>query len=196
MNDLTFIYPTDTVWGIGGSIESELSAKTIQQVKKTLGNKPISVMFKSIDQLREYLELPPTITDEWLETFFSMESTLAVPLSFLKKRIGKWITADSDLIAVRQLPYPSIKSLIDRVGCPITTTSFNLTGSPPLTDISDVKRLVKSLDLNIDLVIDETAYLSGNSSSIVILTSSGEFSFLREGRLVNDVRRHCSILTA
>lgn len=195
MIDKCFVYPTDTVWGIGGSIESEASATTIQKVKGTSGHKPVSVMFKNIGQMREYLDFPSFVHDSWLTPFFSLETTLAVSKSLLKKDVGQWVVADSDLIAVRCLPYPGIEKIIDAVGAPITTTSFNLTGTPPLTELKDVKLLLDSLDYNLELVADNSAFLSGNSSSILVLEKVGTFKFLREGRLVDEVKRHCSLLT-
>ncbi len=196
VSDLTFVYPTDTVWGIGGSIESQESAKTIQRVKNTSEEKPVSVMFKSIDQLKDYINLPSTLSDLWLTRFFELETTLALPISLLKKRVGKWITADSDLIAVRCLQYPSIVSIIDRVGSPITTTSFNLTGTPPLTSKEDVLTLLGEVNEKLEFIDDASAFLSGNSSSILAMSTDGTFSFLRKGRLASDVERHCSFLSA
>ena len=66
----------DTVWGIGGCIHSKKNYDEINIIKKINTNKPVSILFFPIDHIREYFELPKIISDNWMESFFKLETTL------------------------------------------------------------------------------------------------------------------------
>ncbi len=71
-----FIYPTDTVWGIGGSVFDQDVYHAINQVKKEPDLKPLSVLFSSMQQLQQFIDLPQE--GNWSE-FFKLETTLLLP---------------------------------------------------------------------------------------------------------------------
>jgi len=66
-------------------------------------------------------------------------------------------------------------ALCAKLGFPITTTSINRTGQPPL---SDPKLIKEQFDSEIDLIIDAGIIPNGKASTIYKLTNS-KFSIIR-----------------
>lgn len=189
--DDVFIYPTDTVWGIGCSIYSEIGHERIAEIKHTSKNKPLSIMFASAENILESFKLPEEITKEWLEEFFKMETTLGLPLSTAKIRIPKWATGESEFVSIRCLSHPVIQSIHKEIQAPFFSTSLNLTGEPPVTKSADARNFHR--DHAPDTILIEgkdDKDLSGTSSSIVFIPESLNFEIKREGRRIQEVKEH------
>lgn len=196
MIDKIFIYPTDTVWGIGASIFSMPATKKIASIKMTNDNKPLSVLFSSIAQLRQYIALPKTLGDDWLKHFFSLESTMAISRSLASDRIPSWVLGDSDLVAVRCLDFHGTNEIIDQLHSPITTTSFNLSGQPALSNRDEAYDLYLKIASTHSFIDDPSATLSGNSSTIIKLESDFTFTVLRKGNKTEEILKHVRLLSA
>ncbi len=196
MNHKIFIYPTDTVWGIGASILSQEATRQIAEIKKTPENKPLSVLFSSIEQMREYISFPDSLSSDWLSIFFSLESTLAVSRKLADGRIPAWVLGDSDLVAIRCLPHTGVEDIIRKVGSPITSTSFNLSGTPAISSRDEAYKLYLSIASHHCFIDDPGANLSGNSSTIVRLETDFSFSVMRGGNKVEELLKHVQLLTA
>ena len=103
MTEKLFIYPTDTVWGIGGDIFSKDSYERIASIKGHEQKKPLSIVFRDYEMISDLINLPADISREWLEKFFSYESTIGLPKSWVKRELPKWICQDSNYITIRCL---------------------------------------------------------------------------------------------
>ena len=103
INEKIVIYPTDTVWGIGSSMYSESAYLRIQKIKRSIENKPLSILFPDVDELLALLKPIEGKYNEWLERFFSLETTLLIPLEFFKENPPSWITQNSKFVGVREL---------------------------------------------------------------------------------------------
>jgi len=191
------IYPTDTVWGIGGCIFSEENYKEINKIKKTSTKKPVSILFSCIADIKEYFDFPKSISNEWMESFFSLETTLGVPLDWSKKEIPPWIFQESDFICIRCLQEPFLKRLVSNMrGKAIITTSLNLKGEDPILNQSDAYIFRDKYAPNSPLINSEKLALSGHSSTIVRLFTSEEIEIIRKGQRFEDVLKQLTVLSA
>jgi L-threonylcarbamoyladenylate synthase len=198
MSDNIYIYPTDTVWGIGGSIESRDVYKEIAQVKGTKSNKPISILFSSIEEMTQYISFKPIFSKEWLEKYFSLESTLGIPKSWWKDDKTLWSFGDSEFVAIRCLKRKHIADICTRESSPIFTTSLNLTGDAPITDNKEAKEFYSKNVLKINskaIFIEDDENLSGDSSTMVFYDDTS-FRIIRSGKLIKQVREHLELLPA
>lgn len=189
--DDVFIYPTDTVWGIGCSIYSSRGHERIAEIKKTAKNKPLSMMFVTADDVADAFHLPEEMTKSWLEEFFKLETTLGLPLSSAKIRIPKWATGESDYVSIRCLSNPVMQSIYKDLQAPFFSTSLNITGEPPVTKNEEAKSFHHHYAPDA-LFIDNTDQqdLSGTSSTIVFITENLNFEIKREGRNIQAVKEH------
>ena len=169
--DTIFIYPTDTVWGIGGSVFSKTSFDMIADVKKTSRKKPVSILFSSMDMFRDFIDFPFDWDDKKVEDFFSLESTLLIPRENFKKDVPAWNTADSEYVGVRLLVYSFLQEITKKLGGPVTTTSLNLSGEAPIIEQGQALSFFQErlTGKNATFIDTEEVVPSGESSTILKL---------------------------
>jgi len=197
MKDIkVFIYPTDTVWGIGTLASIKSGSDRIAEIKKTGKGKPLSVLFSSIELILEYFEIPNTISESWLAEFFKNESTLGLPVSWSKGKIADSVYAGMPHVCVRCLEAKEIKNLIDLAGGPVLTTSVNETGTSPAQTTEEAMKFKQSF-------VDEATFVelielvpSGHSSTMVLLNEDLSWTMIREGEKVEQVRKSLAVLSA
>jgi L-threonylcarbamoyladenylate synthase len=191
-NESVFIYPTDTVWGIGASIASESAYKKIAAIKRTGTDKPLSIMFTDINILYNCFNFPEAINISWLRNYFKLESTLGIPIKISKILIPSWVTGKSDIVSVRCLDLPVLKPISTALSGPFFTTSLNITGQDPITSYDEAKKFQQAYALDAEFFGDRTHNLSGRSSTIVFFRMNS-FEIIREGLKVEEIRNHIKL---
>ncbi len=150
-----FIYPTDTIYGIGCNAEDEELVNKIREIKNR-DNKPFSVIAPSMDWILENFETSLEEVEKYLPGKYTL---------ILKKRnLGfmKWIS-ENERIGVR-IPDNEFTKILQSSGKPIVTTSVNISGEPFATEIPEVNEKIISL---VDEIYDY-GKLSGSPSTLVI----------------------------
>ena len=191
-NESVFIYPTDTVWGIGASIYSEAAYKKIAAIKKTTTDKPLSIMFTDINALYKSFNFPEHMSVSWLRNYFKLESSLGLPIRISKISIPSWVTAKSDIVSVRCLDLPVLKPISDALKGPFFSTSLNVTGEDPIINYADAKAFQQSHAKDAEFFGDSTHNLSGHSSTIVFFRGNS-FEIIREGSKVAEIKKHLKL---
>ena len=138
------IYPTDTVYGIGGDA---LNPSVVEKVKKIKGmekDKPLSVMMPGLKMIEEYCEV-----GLWEEVI--LKKHLPGPFTFILKKHKDIPVAEGGTLGVRVPEFEFCNRLCDEVNSPIITTSANKTGEPAPTSFQEIKKeILESADLAID----------------------------------------------
>ncbi|MBD3252976.1 threonylcarbamoyl-AMP synthase [Candidatus Pacearchaeota archaeon] len=149
-----FIYPTDTIYGIGCNALNKKSIEKIKVIKKR-ENKPLSVIAPSIEWIKKNL-----IIDIDLKKYLPGPYTL-----LLKKKDRDFLkhVSDNELLGVR-IPDCDFTELIQKSEVPFITTSVNLSGEPPVKKISEIPLEIKN---KIDVIVD-VGPLTGKPSTLVI----------------------------
>jgi len=149
-----FIYPTDTIYGIGCDATNQQSVNKIKQIKKRK-NKPMSVIAPNISWIKDHL-----IIDIDLDKYLPGPFTI-----ILKKKNKNFLkhVSDTDMLGIR-IPKCNITKTIQMSGVPFITTSVNLAGEKPITKISEIPDQIKD---QIDVIIDQGP-LTGKPSTIII----------------------------
>lgn len=127
-NGEVFIYPTDTVYGIGCDATNEKAVETIRKLKKR-PEKPLSVIAPS----KEWIVQNTNCDIKDLD-FLPGKFTLIFKLSN-KKSVAQNVA--NEKLGVR-IPNHPISSFVRELGKPIITTSANISGKPTITDWSDL----------------------------------------------------------
>ena len=189
--DDTIIYPTDTVWGIGCSIYSELGYARIAAIKNTSTGKPLSIMFSSVSEIYNNFDFPKQLNLAWLEHFFSLETTLGFPLKVANMKIPQWATGESEFVSIRCIKSDVIKLIYQDLQTPFFTTSLNLTGSPPIISSAHALQFQKTHARDAIFLGSSTGEdLSGLSSTIVFINENLSFEIKREGCKIQEVKNH------
>lgn len=149
-----FIYPTDTIYGIGCNAENKNSVEKIKQMKKRDIDKPLSVIAPGFKWIEDNC-----IIDVDLKKYLPGPYTL-----ILRKKNPDFLShvSKSEFIGVR-IPACSFSKKVKTAGVPFITTSVNLAGEPFAVKISEIPKQI--LD-KVDIIIDE-GELNGKPSTIV-----------------------------
>lgn len=149
-----FIYPTDTIYGIGCDAENEDLVNGIREIKKR-DMKPFSVIAPSFEWILENFET----SEEELKKYLPGHYTL-----ILKKKNSDFLksVSENEFVGVR-IPKHEIVKLLQKTEKPIVTTSVNLSGEKPANKIEEINFEILG---KVDLIINE-GELSGKASILI-----------------------------
>ena len=134
-------FPTDTVYGIGASINKSSAIKRIFKLKKRPRNKPLQVLIASIEQAIELGEFS-TKALKLAKKSWPGPLTLVV---YKTKKVPKLVTGGSSKVGLRIPAHSTILKLIRKCG-PIVATSANKAEEKPALTARQVEISLPKLD--------------------------------------------------
>ncbi|WP_372652941.1 L-threonylcarbamoyladenylate synthase [Halobacteriovorax sp.] len=195
MKSKLYVYPTDTVWGIGGDIFSEDCYRKIAKIKGHDSKKPLSIVFKDFKMITSLINLPNEFNEKWLNDFFALESTIGVPKSWAKIELPSWICQESDFISIRCQNSGELSPIFDEVNGPITSTSLNITGQDPIVNFLDAKEFFTT-NMKEEYFCDNAKTVCSGRSSTIVLYDITEIKVVREGKYIEEIKEHLKLLSA
>jgi tRNA threonylcarbamoyl adenosine modification protein (Sua5/YciO/YrdC/YwlC family) len=160
-----FVYPTDTIYGIGCNALNEEGVLKIRELKRRDG-KPFSVIAPNVEWINENC-VANKIGAVWVKKLPG-PYTLILPLRN-KAAVVSEVVANSENIGIR-MPNHWFSDLVKEAGIPFVTTSANVSGEPTMTDFYSLDSLIRE---QVDYIIYEGA-LHDKPSTIVDLTGDKE----------------------
>lgn len=156
-----FIYPTDTIYGIGCNARDPVAVKMLRKIKKR-EKMPFSVIAPDKEWIEKNCEINQ-LAKVWL-------NKLPGPVTLIlnlknKSAVCDGVAPDKNTIGVR-IPNHWIRKVAKELQLPIITTSANVKGGYFMTNLDD-------LDLEVKNAVDFTIYEgenNGSPSKIVDLT--------------------------
>ena len=155
-------YPTETVYGFGGLL-TEPALKRVAELKSRADNKPFLLLVSNPAQCAGL---------EWNEDarklaqgFWPGPLTLA-----LRATSGEYpaqVLSESQTVAVRETPHAGLRSLLDALGEPITSTSANLPRQAPAADAIAVAAILADLAAEDVLLLDGGTLAPSAPSTLV-----------------------------
>jgi len=155
-----FIYPTDTIYGIGCDATNFGAVKKIFEIKKR-DSKPLLIIVPNKKWIFDNTKFNERHID-------LIESKLPGPYSFIvklkfKNLISTNILNGNDTIGVR-IPKCYMSEIINEIGVPFVTTSVNISGEKAALSIDDIDDEILT---QVDYVIESKENISGKSSTII-----------------------------
>jgi tRNA threonylcarbamoyl adenosine modification protein (Sua5/YciO/YrdC/YwlC family) len=141
-----FVYPTDTIYGIGCNAED---AKAVGRIRDAKGREETKV-FSVISPGKEWIWTHAAVTKANRDL---IEKMLPGPYTMIvnaNSRSPKPVVSDEKSLGVR-LPRHPFTEIVKESGVPFVTTSVNLRGEPPVTNISGIPEGMKGY---VDIAID------------------------------------------
>ena len=154
-----FIYPTDTIYGIGCDATDDFAVRKIRRIKGNF-ERPFSVMVPDKEWITENCDLTSK-EEDWLN---KLPGPYTLIFAMKAKCVAENVTS-TDLLGVR-IPAHSCSELSKMARVPIITTSANLSGGMFMTSLDSLNEEVKK---HIDFMID-AGEIKGRPSTIVKLT--------------------------
>ena len=172
------VFPTETVYGLGGNGTDELAAKKIYAAKGRPSDNPLIIHLATPEQAALYA-YPSPLYDRLAKAFMPGPLTVILPK---RENIPSSVTGGLDSVAVRCPSHPVAHRLIELAGIPIAAPSANLSGKPSPTAASHV---AEDLNGRVDMILDGGDCEIGLESTIVKIDGDS-LILLRPGGITYD----------
>lgn len=172
------VYPTDTVYGIGGNALSAKVAERVYRIKERPRDKGFVLLVKDHADARKYAYI-----DLWTEGV--LEEIWPGPVSVVlhkKDTISSIVSGGSDKVALRMPKARFVSELLNQVSLPLIASSANRSeDSTPSNSLTSFMEYLESKDEKPDLIIDAGTLESREPSTLFDLTDRKNPSILRKG---------------
>ncbi len=171
------IFPTDTVYGLGGSIHQSKALDkmaSIKGIKKEKAN--FSFIFNNLSMLSEFTK--PISND----VYKLMRRNLPGPFTFIltaNNNIPKIFHNKKKTIGIRIPNESVIQYILNELGHPMVTTSI-LDDDKIIEYTTDPEIIYEKYKDKVDIVID--AGFGGNQPSTIVDCTDSEILILRQGK--------------
>ncbi len=170
------LLPTETVYGLMTCYENEAGKERIIQIKNRPESKLFQMLISSLKQAEEAGAVFDERSRKLAEKFWPGAMTLIVP--------GK----NGGTIGLRLPDHKFVCDVIDQLNKPLAATSANLSGLPPVKELSGIDNYF--VNGQPDLVIDEGERVDNTASTVVLLCDNG-VKILREGIITEAEINNC-----
>ena len=172
------VFPTETVYGLGGNALDADAAQKIYTAKGRPSDNPLIIHIATPSDAARYAETN-ALYDQLAKAFMPGPLTVILPK---RDCIPHSVTGGLDSVAVRCPSHPVANRLIALAGIPIAAPSANISGKPSPTAASHV---AEDLDGRVDMILDGGECDIGLESTIVRIDGDG-LTLLRPGAVTYD----------
>ena len=166
--------PTESFYGLAADPFNEQALTRLWKVKARSEGKPILILIGDGSQLGPFVQCIPPAATVLMNAFWPGPLTIVFPAAI---GLSDAVTAGTGSIGIRLSAWPPLHDLLLRVG-PVTGTSANREGMPPLTTAEEVQR---NLGEALDLIIDAGATPGGRPSTVIDVR--GPIRIIRDGAI-------------
>jgi L-threonylcarbamoyladenylate synthase len=173
-SDGVLLHATDTVWGLACSSLSRAGIDKIYRIKHRDANKPILMLVDSVSMLKRYVpHIHPRI--ETLLHFHKKPLTVVYPKV---AKLPNYSLARDGSAAIRITSDPFTSHIIRLLGCPLMSTSANISNEPTAQSYSEVSTKILE-DVDFISKHRKSEILLGKPSVMIDYNNKGEINFLR-----------------
>lgn len=168
----TLLYPTDTIWGIGGDARSTTAVEKVYALKKREDSKALICLVANRNMLEKYVgEIHPQVL-----AYLADERPTTVIYPQVKGISPRLCAADGS-VGIRIVQEAFCQALIEALGAPLISTSANISGQPSPSTFEEVSQEILS-------AVDHVVPLRQNeartqASRIIRLSRNNEIEVLR-----------------
>lgn len=179
------VFPTETVYGLGGDATNPAAARKIYAAKGRPSDNPLIIHIAYPSDAEKYT-YTNEVYDRLARYFLPGPLTIVLPA---RECIPKETRAGLDTVAVRCPSSDIARALIEKSGVPIAAPSANLSGSPSPTT---ARHAIDDMLGRVDAIIDGPDSDIGVESTIVAVDRDGSLTLLRPGKItVEDLSLVC-----
>jgi L-threonylcarbamoyladenylate synthase len=172
-------YPTETVYGFGGLVRDDALAE-LSALKSRDESKPFLILVRSSTDFQGVQWTPSA--RKLAECFWPGALSIALRVD---RDMPTRILSEEGTVALRATPHEGIRTLLERLGEPITSTSANLPRSAPATSADEVAHVLRELERE-DVLILDGGQLPPSASSTLVDCSVDPPRVLREGAITTE----------
>ncbi len=172
------VFPTETVYGLGGNALLDGAAKKIYAAKGRPSDNPLIIHIAKPEDAEKYAHTNE-VYYKLAREFMPGPLTVIMPK---RECIPYSVTGGLETVAVRCPSHPVAHALIETAGVPIAAPSANLSGKPSPTN---AKYVIEDMSGRVDMIIDGGECEIGLESTIVSINGD-RLTLLRPGGITYD----------
>ena len=130
------VFPTDTFYALGANALDAAAVAKIFELKGRNEHQPLPVLIPDAESIHDLCDEVPPVAFELAERFWPGALTIVLPKS---KSVPKSVTGGGETVGVRVPDHVVALQILCRVGCPVTGTSANPSGTPPTKDPGKIR---------------------------------------------------------
>jgi len=139
-NGGVILYPTDTIWGLGCDVSSEVSVQKIYTIKQRSDTKSLIILVADERDVLQYVAAPDLAVFDFIEnqtrpTTIIFDNAINLPDN---------LVAEDGSIAIRIVRDEFCRHLIKRLRKPIVSTSANISGTPSPQYFDEISSAIKN----------------------------------------------------
>ncbi|HKW04523.1 MAG TPA: L-threonylcarbamoyladenylate synthase [Nitrososphaerales archaeon] len=175
----TIVFPTDTVYGLGSSPDSQLGIEKCFKLKRRDDKKPMPILFSSLKAAEELVVIDER-AKSLAKNFWPGPLTLVLPLRE-NVEIARRLVNSNNSVATRIPNHSCCRKIIEACGGRLIGTSANISGERSSNDSEDPELVTFSNDADY--------FVKGNCgpyklpSTVLDLSVNGAIIFGREGEI-------------
>lgn len=158
--------PTETYYGLAADAWQEAPLRRILALKRRPSGKPLLVLVADRGMVEQLASEVPPRAQRLMDRFWPGPLTLILTA---RPSLPVELTAGTGTIGVRQSSHPLARRLVAAYGGPLTGTSANRSGRPPLIRAVEVER---ELGAELELILDSGPCPGGLPSTVLDLTQA------------------------
>ncbi|MFQ5794453.1 MAG: L-threonylcarbamoyladenylate synthase [Candidatus Bipolaricaulia bacterium] len=157
------IFPTDTIYGIGGNALNPEIVARVHRIKGRPSGKPFSLHLADVEDVHRYCQGLTSRQTGYLNKLLPGRYTVvlsasdAVPDAFVSD--GK--------VGIRVPDSAGFRAIAERLEFPLFGTSVNRSGEPPLTEIDEIAARFSD---EVDMIVVTDEPMTNESSVVIDLT--------------------------
>jgi L-threonylcarbamoyladenylate synthase len=133
------VYPTDTLVGLGASALDAAAVGRLLAAKGRPSGMPISVAVASLEEVEPWVDWGPTARATARQLLPGPVTLLVGASRRARRELAPSLLGPNGAIGIRVPDHPIARELARRAG-PITSTSANLHGEPPVATLAAARR--------------------------------------------------------
>ena len=172
------LYPTDTVWGIGCDATNPEAVARVYAIKKREDSKSLVLLASDMDMICRYVKEVPEMAVQLVEVN-DKPMTIIYPDAVAGPAPADGVmpqpcrtclafntVAEDGTVGIRIPMMDFCQQLVSRLGCPLVSTSANISGEPTPKRFSEISSaILEAVDHTVDPSLE--AGSTGKSSSII-----------------------------
>jgi L-threonylcarbamoyladenylate synthase len=174
------VFPTDTVYGVGASVDRPDAVARLYVAKGRPLERAIPVLVSGVEAARRLADHVPAPASLLMQRFWPGPLTVVLPAA---EWLPEEIVRDTGGVGVRMPDHPVALELIRSSGGALATTSANRSGAIETRTAADAAEQIGD---RVDLILDGGESPGGVPSTVVRIEQNGSFTVLRAGAISSE----------
>ena len=162
------VLPTDTIYGLSCLANDSRSIKKIFHLKKRDPNKPLIILVSDLKMAKKYAHISAKQAVV-LEKIWSKKQAPTTVILQHRHKLPIELTRGSSGLALRLPKSKLLIKIIEKVNCPLVSTSLNFSGQKNITNLRKLPLYFPKKNNRPDLVIDAGVSAQSRPSRLIDL---------------------------